>query len=860
MKVLATALGALVFAAACGLLFAAEAPARESRGAAKAPGLEAPSFDIAPRRSRGAPATPEAPAFEVASDGSGGAPETPGLEAQLSDVDVSGFLPEDLARPEGRTRWDLRGLILQAPWTRTLTDGNGEIAVRERRGAQGATLVTSTVYSDAAGGQDALVWLHPESSGDDLIPGSRRVLALDEEAAPETPSGRKTVPDHLWIEIETVGIGWVHLPDGPREVVLQRALILREKGGIPGYVPETLLHRWVARPSGVVAQVWGPPSADGRTRERISGATIAKGREESLSSLAKMYEGELIAPVRTAIGYGWDRGNVPISELTTQAYANTNALVAASTWDFTAGPASRAIAGTTTANNATTINGSGTAFQDELRLRDKIALSSAPSVFATVTNVNSQTQLTVSTALGNGTTQTILRKRAEVSNTSVPVNASETCNAAKCGYSAPGAEMDRLDRYFDEPAANRATTNAVRQRIETPGNNVTYWLRGGAQNEGLTGGLGEGESRFCYFSGGRTEVPLWRFPHQDAGGYYVQPGDTWTSSPFACEKNIFNGVCAADSCGFPCPLYLKSCTGYAGTQGGAAIKSGVVTLPSGHTFNAILFRTVAEFCVYIFSGCGTPVSQVRTVVYVWQVPHLGTVAEIDSPQNVPDPQLNFATADATILNFGLFPPRTIQATGATNTSVSLSWDPGLDTHRITGYRVYWDTNSGGGSPYAFSSTSHPGQVSFAGTTATISGLTTGTVYYFTVTALSTFTDPSSLVVTTYESLLYPTQVSGDPDRAYPVEVQAATTGAGCTPTAQVTGLTVNKQGTNLQFAWTPVADPCAVGYRVLASSTPNPPASFSRLADTGLATAWTGSTTAKFFLVVARGNNGNVGP
>lgn len=877
----------------------------------------APSLTVADQTSRSH--TPEKDTARSAPSG-----QTP-RELRFSDIVLGGDLPLDLTRPERKTRWDLRGLVLGAPRVRTMVDEGGSVVIRDQGLEEGSPGVviddkgmprprpnaareavdspsaparsgmpasdpasSRIVYTDSDGGADVALWFHPEESGraqaedggsqaggssgdrgylpadrsptdrasqgDTWIPGSRRVLQIDETHLGAT--------DHLWIDVETVGIGWVHLADGPREAILQRALVLRERDGVPGYQPESLIHRWVSPQTGILAEVWGPPTANGHGRESVGGGRVLTGGGdvESLSALTKMYEDELIAPVQTGIGYGWDRGNVPISELTSQGYANAGALVSASVWDFTAGPATHTLAGTTTANNSTTINGSGVHFQTELRIHDKIALSSAPAVFAVVTNINSDTQVTVNSALGNGTTQTILRKKAEVSNTSTLVNASETCNAGKCGYSSPGAAMDRLDRYFDDPVAV-AKTNAVRQRTETVGSDATHWLRAGAQNETLAGSLGVGESRFCYdpTNGGRTAVPLWRFGHHDAGGYFVQPGDSWTSNAFNCEKDIFNGVCAADSCGFLCSLWVKACSGHSGTQGGAAIKSGVLTVPSGHTFNAMLFRTVADFCVYITSGCGTAVSQVRTVVYTWQVPQLGTVVELDSAQQVAD-NTSFTNVAATIINFGLFPPRSIQATASTNTTVNLSWDPGLDTHRITGYRVYWDTDSGGASSYAFNSTTNPGQVSFAGTTATVSGLTPGTVYYFTVTALSTFTDPSSSVVTTYESLLYPSQVSGDPDRTYPIEVQAATTGAGCTPTAAVTNLLVHKVGDHVQLTWNPVADACAAGYRVLRSSTPTPPASFTRLADTGLGTSWTGDAAVGYFLVVARGNNGSLGP
>ena len=113
----------------------------------------------------------------------------------------------------------------------------------------------------------------------------------------------------------------------------------------------------------------------------------------------------------------------------------------------------------------------------------------------------------------------------------------------------------------------------------------------------------------------------------------------------------------------------------------------------------------------------------------------------------------------------------------------MSWNPGNDTHRIVGYKIYWDADPGASTPYAFNSVTNAGQVVIAGTTATISGLTPGTTYYFTVTSLSDFaqtpnpsTDPP--VLTHYESIKYPTTVSGDPSFSYPIEVAATTTGGG----------------------------------------------------------------------------------
>jgi len=63
--------------------------------------------------------------------------------------------------------------------------------------------------------------------------------------------------------------------------------------------------------------------------------------------------------------------------------------------------------GTTTANAATTITGTGTTFRS-LRVGDKIALSSAPTVYAMIRSIADDASLTVDRAIGNGTTQTFI--------------------------------------------------------------------------------------------------------------------------------------------------------------------------------------------------------------------------------------------------------------------------------------------------------------------------------------------------------------------------------------------------------------------------------------------------------------------
>ena len=49
-----------------------------------------------------------------------------------------------------------------------------------------------------------------------------------------------------------VAKGWLELPSGPREVILQRALVLRRGAGESGYSPDRLMHRWIDPHAGVV--------------------------------------------------------------------------------------------------------------------------------------------------------------------------------------------------------------------------------------------------------------------------------------------------------------------------------------------------------------------------------------------------------------------------------------------------------------------------------------------------------------------------------------------------------------------------------------------------------------------------------
>lgn len=70
------------------------------------------------------------------------------------------------------------------------------------------------------------------------------------------------------------------------------------------------------------------------------------------------------------------------------------------------------VGGTTSASATTTISGSSTNFIQDFGVGDRVSLSSASTTYATVTAIASSTSMTVSAALGNGTSQTLNRKSA----------------------------------------------------------------------------------------------------------------------------------------------------------------------------------------------------------------------------------------------------------------------------------------------------------------------------------------------------------------------------------------------------------------------------------------------------------------
>jgi len=449
----------------------------------------------------------------------------------------------------------------------------------------------------------------------------------------------------------------------------------------------------------------------------------------------------------------------------------------------------------------------------------------------------------------------------EVAQIDVTLTAAETCNAGRCGFDL-GRKLGRQDRS-DGRFNNQVT------ELENRGTDVTVWLRGVAQREGSGLCFGNGESGTCYEGtddngNPREEVPLWRFPHQDGGDFYFQALDEWSSGAFNCEEDIWNTVClASKGCFLEGDMFrITACGDNNGTQYAQALKGGVAKLPSGHRVNTLLVRQVADFCTYVLgSGCDFLGTEVRTLVYLWQAKYLGTVALAQTDPTVEGPAdlVSFSELQETNINFGLFPPESIAVRAVGSDSVQIWWDPGNDTHHVKDYRVYWDTDSGASSAYANSA-------DFASPPATITGLNPATTYYFTVTTRSDHTNPSTAVTTTLESLLYPTQVSGDPGFVYPIEVQATTTGGSCTPAITEVSpcasgsdcLTVDKtQDGGVQICWTPSGSSCVDAYDVMYSGIPS--SAFSAISQTGLATCWTGDPDVGYFTVRGRGAGG-VGP
>jgi hypothetical protein len=712
-------------------------------------------------------------------------------EAVWRQVDLSQELPADLLDPEGKTRWELRSLPLAESHVRTVETRGG---VPERLSSAVRLTVDSgplrsASFVDPSGGRDAERWLLPDRVPGELerLRGEPIQLLREEKGKVET-----------WrIHVERAGLGWAMLPSGPREVFLQRALVLRSPAGERAFRPHRLIHRWVDPRAGIVAEVGGPVSGDGKRRLAVGDAAVVEEMLRGAKGL-QIYADHFATPPFVRLRYGYDMGDgVLISSLTTPGHANAGALVGATSWDFS----------------------------------------------------------------GNIST-------TEIASTKTDIDSTQTCSWDQCGFTIPGVTLSREDTNFDDPdPSNQIRTFTAVERVEQAGVDVTYWLRAGVSREGQTGLL-DGESRFCHIGIDddgvpRPEVPLWRAEYDGATGeYYLENGDSWTHPTFDCVASIFPHVCPEEcSCGIIfcfCPIRLAACSGHDGTQSTWVINEGPVTLPSGHTFNSLLVRSVADFCTYFGDDldCSNSLEPVKTVVLLWEVPNIGTVVRLTSDTNVPDVS-SYTTLAETDIKYGLFPPLSITVTGVTDTSVSLSWDPGAQ-NRIDKYKVYWDPESGSLSPYDNSVI----QDVSAGTSATIDGLCPGTEYFFTVTTISDYCDVaacdpvSGSPTTRYESALFPITAPASPD-PIPAEVGATTSGS-YVPTTEVASLHVEPAGGGeIEICWSTTSEPCLEGYQILGADSPESDVNFSAVVeDTGLTTCHTFDPSESYFLVVGKGSGG----
>lgn len=770
--------------------------------------------------------------------------------------------------------------------------------------------IAHTLYDRSAGGDGALRYLFPDCFTEERRLGVRTDFDLEETVA----DGR----DRLRITVTTIGSGWVHLPSRPHEVVLQRVLVLRGRAASGGYEPDQLIHRWVDPLEGIVAEIRGPASADGQTRTAVSSARVL----ETLltpAAVLKIHQNEIDSAIGIDVLYAWDRGSgTAISSLTPDHWTNIGQLVAASSWDFSGN----------TSGNELVSYAVGVESAESCNLSKCNGGSNAGATCDEKADCPGGT-CTVGLCNGGSNPGANCDEAADCTGGGSCRRKGCGYNKLPAGGGFATPELDRRDKnpatsLEKSNSVSQVETQANKVVFWLRGGSQKEGVSGSfgtgetrfcyfPYDDNFDGNIQAGEVR--------GQVPEWVLPHNDADGkgFYLQAGDDWgllatcagganaglpcvgpsdcpggscgqcvggttpgaacssfsncpgtgasCNATFNCEQIAYNQICGAPA--LVDRLYGKGCTGsngspHHGKQTGGVIKNGILILPSGHTFNALLGYQLTDFCVYSGSGCALKLDEVRTSNYLWQVPRLGTLARLQSVQNATD-TTSYTSVAETSFSFGLFPPRSIQVTGSTNTTVALSWNPGNDTHRISGYKIYWDTapRTPGSPNYAFNSVTNAGQVVFAGTTATISGLTSGTTYYFTVTSLSTFTrtevSPAPPVAATYESVRYPTQVFGDPSFAYPIEVLGTTTGGSCTPTAPVTNLLVTKAGANTTFCWSPVSDPCLIGYRVLGSAVSHPAGSFATVADVGLTTCYSGSVAPGFFLVKARGTGG-VGP
>jgi len=232
----------------------------------------------------------------------------------------------------------------------------------------------------------------------------------------------------------------------------------------------------------------------------------------------------------------------------------------------------------------------------------------------------------------------------------------------------------------------------------------------------------------------------------------------------------------------PCGLELPD-TALDGQLPGRVVRTGTLTLPSGHVLDTVLVELIADFDLRRFElfTCTVAVDQLRQYILQWIVPDYGMIVEMNSMEVEPD--LSWQVADSVTIGHGLLPPLSIQVDSVSGDRVTVSWDPGRTSAHIDEYVVYWGEQPGEVVAPPFSSERVGDTILAPQTSYTITGLDAGKTYHISVTSKSRYIDPYSLIETPYESIAMPSTIGadidgdGNRDTSYPPEVTATTTGA-----------------------------------------------------------------------------------
>lgn len=334
-----------------------------------------------------------------------------------------------------------------------------------------------------------------------------------------------------------------------------------------------------------------------------------------------------------------------------------------------------------------------------------------------------------------------------------------SCWDDECGFSHPG--VDSVAR-IQAPLSFFAKGSLA---LDWDGVD-TLWMRGAVVNEGASL-----QTVLCADPDtGRPAVPWLRFPGADVDGPFLQAGDAWSSAGWTCEPVawFFGGACNPGI-----QAEASENTEHLGGMESEVRSSGVVILPSGHHLNAMLIYNRWSMALHE-TGCGPDFGRVEQLIYDFHVPKLGVVATLGTNRAWEEPEAWLGAIWSTF-GHGLYPPLDTWVEENGNGWVRIAWDPGRFPEHVERWKVYWDTDSGADSEYAFDSDSFPALVTFDGYSATIQ-VPDCAPRYFSVTALTTHLDEDSGLSHEYESLKYPEQVFGDPDFAYPQEVVGRSAG------------------------------------------------------------------------------------